>query len=118
MDENWEENQENDQAPENQDNDINSSYLKFKKPFVWEDKTYEGVDLSGFEDIPARDLIQIQHSMERSGSTSLTPEMTVEYACLFASKATKMPVEFFQALPSKEAIRLKNRVTNFFYGED
>ena len=56
--------------------------------------------------------------MERSGSINVLPEMSLEYACIFASKATKIPVEFFQALPPKEAIKVKNKVTNFFYGED
>lgn len=96
----------------------NKNYVKFKKPFVWEDETYEGVDLSGMEDLSARDMIQAQRIMEKSGSINILPEMSLEYACIFASKATKMPVEFFQALPPKEAVKIKNRVTNFFYGEE
>lgn len=96
----------------------NSYYIKFRKPFVWEDETYEGVDLSGMEDLSARDMIQAQRTMEKSGSINVLPEMSLEYACIFASKAAKMPVEFFQALPPKEAVKVKNRVTNFFYGED
>lgn len=96
----------------------NKYYVKFKKPFVWEDETYEGVDLSGMEDLSARDMIQAQRVMEKSGSINILPEMSLEYACIFASKAAKMPVEFFQALPPKEAVKIKNRVTNFFYGEE
>ena len=98
--------------------EANKNYVKFKKPFVWEDETYEGVDLSGMEDLSARDMIQAQRIMEKSGSINILPEMSLEYACIFASKATKMPVEFFQALPPKEAVKIKNRVTNFFYGEE
>lgn len=96
----------------------NKYLVKFKKPFVFEDKTYTEVDLSGVEDLTGRDMIQAQRIMERSGSINVLPEMSLEYACIFASKATKMPVEFFQALPPKEAIKVKNRITNFFYGED
>lgn len=96
----------------------NKYYVKFKKPFVWEDETYDGVDLSGMEDLSARDMIQAQRVMEKSGSINVLPEMSLEYACIFASKAAKMPVEFFQALPPKEAVKIKNRVTNFFYGEE
>lgn len=93
-------------------------YIKFRKPYTFEDQVYEGVDLSGLEDLSARDMIATQRSMERSGSINVIPEMSLEYACIFASRATGYPVEFFQELPPREAIKVKNRVTNFFYGED
>ena len=96
----------------------NKYVIKFRKPFVWEDNTYTEIDMSGLEDLSAKDMIAAQRTMEKSGSINVLPEMSLEYACIFASKATKMPVEFFQALPPKEAIKVKNKVTNFFYGED
>ena len=96
----------------------NKYYIRFRKPFTWEDKVYEGVDLSGMEDMSARDMIQAQRAMEKSGSINVLPEMSLEYACIFASKAAKLPVEFFQALPPKEAVKVKNRVTSFFFGDD
>ncbi|EET60350.1 hypothetical protein BRYFOR_07546 [Marvinbryantia formatexigens DSM 14469] len=104
------------EVPEEQEE--NKYLIKFRKPFVWEDNTYTEIDLSGLEDMSARDMIQVQRTMERSGSINVLPEMSLEYACIFASKATKMPVEFFQAMPPKEAIKIKNKITNFFYGED
>ena len=96
----------------------NKYLIKFRKPFVWEDNTYTEIDMSGLEDLSAKDMIAAQRTMEKSGSINVLPEMSLEYACIFASKATKMPVEFFQSLPPKEAIKVKNKVTNFFYGED
>lgn len=95
-----------------------SYYITFKKPFVFEDETYNGVDLSGLEDLSARDMIATQRSMERSGSINVIPEMSLEYACLFAARASGLPQEFFQSLPPREAIKVKNRVTSFFYGEE
>lgn len=105
-------------AAETQKQEENKYLIKFRKPFIFEDETYKEIDLNGLEDLSARDMIQAQRTMERSGSINVLPEMSLEYACIFASKATKMPVEFFQALPPKEAIKVKNKVTNFFYGED
>lgn len=104
--------------PQAQEAEENKYIIKFRKPFIFEDETYKEIDLSGLEDLSARDMIQAQRTMERSGSINVLPEMSLEYACIFASKATKMPVEFFQSLPPKEAIKVKNKVTNFFYGED
>ncbi len=104
--------------PASEQEEENKYLIKFRKPFIWEDNTYTEIDMSGLEDLSAKDMIQAQRTMERSGSINVLPEMSLEYACIFASKATKMPVEFFQALPPKEAIKVKNKVTNFFYGED
>ena len=105
-------------AAETQKQEENKYLIKFRKPFIFEDETYKEIDLSGLEDLSAKDMIQAQRTMERSGSINVLPEMSLEYACIFASKATKIPVEFFQALPPKEAIKVKDKVTNFFYGED
>lgn len=63
-------------------------------------------------------MIATQRSMERSGSINVIPEMSLEYACLFAARASGLPQEFFQSLPPREAIKVKNRVTSFFYGEE
>lgn len=112
------EKQEKEITTATQEQEENKYLIKFRKPFLFEDETYTEIDLSGLEDLSARDMIQAQRTMERSGSINVLPEMSLEYACIFASKATKMPVEFFQSLPPKEAIKVKNKVTNFFYGED
>lgn len=93
-------------------------YVKFSKPYKFDESTYEGIDLSGLEDLSARDMIKTQREMERSGSISVLPEMSLEYACIFAAKATQLPVEFFQELPPRDAIKIKNRVTSFFYGAE
>ena len=66
----------------------NKYLIKFRKPFLFEDETYTEIDLSGLEDLSARDMIQAQRTMERSGSINVLPEMSLEYACIFASKAT------------------------------
>ncbi len=96
-----------------------SSYLVvFRKPFVFEGKTYESVDLSGLEDLSAADMIAANKIMERGGTVNVLPEMSLEYACIISARATRMPVEFFRALPPKDALKVKNRVTNFLYAED
>lgn len=121
--ENFEQNNEEVKIPgskelQEETNEENKYLIKFNKPFVWEGETYTDVDLSGVEDLSARDMIQAQRVMEKSGSINVLPEMSLEYACIFAAKATHKPVEFFQDLPPKEAIKVKNKITNFFYGEE
>lgn len=100
-------------------NDDDKYIIKFKDPYKFEDmEPVKQVDLRGLEDLKASDMIQVQRIMEKSGSINILPEMSLEYACLFAAKATDYPVEFFQGFPPKQGTRLKNIVTNFLYGED
>ena len=99
--------------------EADSQYLVvFRKPFVFEGETYESVDLSGLEDLSAADMIAANKIMERGGTVNVLPEMSLEYACIISARATRMPVEFFRALPPKEALKVKKRVTNFLYAED
>ena len=104
-----------DQMPEVQENPY---LVVFKKPFTFETETYESVDLSGLEEISAKDMIAVNKMIERSGTVNVIPEMSLEYACLISARATGKPVEFYKAIPQKEALKIKNRVTNFLYGED
>lgn len=98
--------------------DTNELLVVFSKPYTFEQKIYENIDLSGLNDLTARDMIDVNKIIERSGSVNVLPEMSVEYACLIASKASDLPVEFFYGLPPKDTLKLKNRVTGFFFGEE
>ena len=90
----------------------------FNKPYTFEGKVYERVDLSGMDDMTASDMIAANKVLDRTGSFTFLPEMSLEYACIIASRASKLPVEFFKGLHPREAIKVKNRVTAFFYGAD
>jgi len=96
----------------------NEYILRLSKPYQFEGETYNHVDLSKLEDISANDMIKAQRLMEKSGSVSVLPEMSMEHTCIIAGLTTGKPVEFFKQLPAKDAIKLRNRVTNFLYAED
>ena len=88
------------------------------KPFKFEGKTYTEIDLSGLESMSASDMCAAEKHLNRSGMFSPLPEMTAEYVCYIAAQTSDFPIEFFKALPPRDFIRVKNKVTNFFYGED
>lgn len=90
----------------------------FRKPYNFEGTVYEKIDLIGLDSLTAEDMIKVNRIMEKTNSFSILPEMTLEYACRIAAIATKMPYEFFTNMHPKEAVRVKNRVTSFFYGTD
>ncbi|RDY30289.1 phage tail assembly protein [Lachnotalea glycerini] len=96
----------------------NERIVQFSRPYSFEGKEYEEIDLTGLDNLTASDMIAAQKVLERSGSFSVMPEMSLEYACIIAASATSQPVEFFKGLSPKDAIKIKNRVTGFFYGAD
>lgn len=104
------------------DNDgevIEGQYMVvFNKPYTFEGTTYTKVDLSGLDNLTAADMIAANKVLDRTGSFTFLPEMSLEYACIIAAKAANLPVEFFKGLHPREAVKVKNRVTAFFYGTD
>lgn len=98
-----------------------SFIIRLKKPYLFEGKTYTEIDLTGMEELTGADMIAINKIMQRSSSgsgTDVMPEVSTEYACYFAAKAAKLPVEFFLQLPSWATLRVKNRVMGFLFGSD
>lgn len=92
--------------------------ITFNKPYVFEGTEYKELDLSGLENLKAADMIAANKVIDRSGTFSFLPEMSLQYACIIAEKATKLPIEFFNGLHPREAVKVKNKVISFFFGQD
>lgn len=92
--------------------------VKFSKPYTFEGDTYTEIDLDGMDRMTAQDMIDAEKYLNRSGVFSPIPEVSVKYVCFIASKASKQPIEFFEQLPPRDATKVKNKVTSFFYGEE
>ena len=92
--------------------------MKFSKPYSFEGKTYTEINLAGLDNLTAEDMIAAEKYTNRAGIISPIPDMAMEYICFIAGKTSGQPVEFFKGLPPKDATRLKNKVSSFFYGED
>lgn len=99
------------------DKDEKSPIVKFKKTYTFERVEYTEVDLSGIEDLTGRDVLEINRKMSAENpGIDIMPEITMEYAFHLASKATKLPFEFFLGLPIRECLKVKNRVMGFSFG--
>ena len=94
------------------------SYVRFHKPYLFEGNHYAGIDLKAIEDLTAKDMCEAEKYLSKKGIISPLPEMTMEYIGFIANRATGQPIEFFMKLPPKDATKVKNKVTSFFYGED
>ena len=90
-------------------------YVKFSKPYRFEDETYEGIDMSCLDNLNSRDLGDIEKKFYKQGVASFNPENTATYAKIVAQRATGLPIEFFEQLPIKDMLKIKSRVVNFFY---
>lgn len=89
--------------------------IVFNKPYTFEGKEYKEIDVSGIDDLTTANLIEAQRRMERSGTQSVLPELNYFYICIVCSLATKLPEEFFEGLPAKEGVKLKNLVSGNFF---
>lgn len=97
-----------------------SLVLKLSKPYVFEGRTYEELDLSGLENSTAGDLAQAAKitSKKHRGLNPATLEMATEYAATIGHLMTKLPLEFFERMPAKDAIALKGLVVGFLFNAD
>ena len=81
--------------------------VRFSKPYTFEGQTYTEIDLSGMENLTTQDMVEAERYLNRTKVISSTPEMTIGYACSIAATASGMPVEFFERLPVREAVKVK-----------
>lgn len=94
--------------------------LRFGKPYKFGGQEYTEVDLSGLEDVTAGELENVGKiaAKKNPGMNPALQEMSLTFCIYMAQRVAKLPLEFFEKLPAKEAIKLKTMVTGFLYGGD
>ena len=92
--------------------------MEIEKKKTDENSDEENSFLLKFTNLNAADMIEIQKTMTKQKAFEAVPEISLQYACIAASRMTGKPIEFFTMLPAKDAMKLKNIVSNFIVGED
>lgn len=92
--------------------------MKLSKTYNFEGERISELDFSRMEDVTAEDMIKANKVLTNSGTIALMPENDLHYALIIAARVTGRPIEFLKTLSPKDAIRIKNKVTNFFFGEE
>ena len=94
--------------------------LRFGKPYKFGGQEYTEVDLSGLEDVTAGVLENVGKiaAKKNPGMNPALQEMSLTFCIYMAQRVAKLPLEFFEKLPAKEAIKLKTMVTGFLFGAD
>ena len=104
---------------ESESGEEESLVIKFRKPYMFEGKEYTELDLSCLEDMTAADMIAIENQYDRRHpGINVMPEVKIGYAIMMAARAAKLPIEFFDMIPQKEAVKVKNWVMGFLFGSD
>ena len=90
-------------------------FLKLAKPYTFEGKEYEGIDLSGLSSLTVQDAIDAQKQLFNEGevATAMVSETTTAFARAIATKATGLPVEFFKFAPLAAARRVTATITAY-----
>ena len=99
-------------------NALEERVLKLSKTYHFEGEEISTVDLSGLDNVSANQMIQAQKMITRSGNTTALLETNIEYLLILASFASGRPIEFFKKLNAKDVVKVKNRVTGFFFSEE
>lgn len=97
---------------------IDETVIKLSKTYDFEGEKISTVDMSGLESITANDMIKANKILNNSGTVTVLPETNLEYTLIIAASASGLPIEFFKTLAPKDAMKVKNRVTSFFFGEE
>lgn len=85
--------------------------IPLNKPHNFEGEKIESIDLSNMENLTGAQLLKFEESTQNSGF--MVPEITMVYAFLVAEAVTGKPIELFESLPAKEAVKLKRAVSSF-----
>lgn len=96
-------------------NEEDDFIIRFQKPYHFEGKTYAGVDLSGLKSLRAKDVWKINRNYRNAGNIGLLQEMDSEYTARVAARASGMPVEFFECMELPDMIKVRTKVSDFFY---
>ena len=91
--------------------------LKLRKPITFEGTTYAEIDISGIENLTARDLKAIDKisSAGMNPAEMVTKELSLDYAVMAAQYVTRLPLEFFDLMNASDAIALKYEVMKYFF---
>ena len=96
----------------------NSLIVTLSKTYDFEGEKISEIDFSGLEDVTAKTMIKANKVLTATGDVQIMTESSLHYALIIAAECTKYPIEFYETLRPKDATKIKNTVTGFFYGEE
>ena len=107
-------------AEDGEDTEPEDLILRFAKPYKFGGQEYTEVDLSGLEDVTAGVLESVGKivSKKAPGLNPALLEMSMQFCNYLAQRVAKLPLEFFERMPAKDAIAMKGKIVGFLFGAD
>lgn len=95
-----------------------SLVVSLTKTYEFEGEKISEIDFSGIEDVTAKTMIKANKVLTASGDVQILPESSLHYALIIAAECTKYPIEFYERLRPRDAMKIKNMVSGFFVGTE
>ena len=96
-----------------------SLIVQFSKTYNFEGEKYTELDLHGLDNLTGKDMIIANKQLLMGdGDIAVMPEFHPNYLLCLASRATKLPSEFFDQLGIRDATKVRNAVSNFILSSD
>ena len=91
-------------------------YIKFKKPYLFEGETHEGIELN-LDGLKGSDLEKAQEiiAAQKKNPGNLVPELSKVYCAQLAALSAKVPCDFISGLPAKDYAKVTLEVQNFLF---
>ena len=97
-----------------------SLIIKLSKEYSFEGEKVSEIDLSGLEDVTAKTMMRANKTYAKTngGGGELVPEITLGYALIIAEECTKYPIEFYERLNPRDAMKVRTTIVGFMFGEE
>lgn len=99
---------------------MKKNIFKLSKPFTFEGETYTELNIAAFQDITGQQLCDVERTFKKQYTLAAADydalEFNLNYIFLLCSFVLNKPVEFFQALPAVDTVKLKYKVIRFLAG--
>jgi len=92
--------------------------VELSKEYNFEGEKIKTIDFSGLEKVNAKTMIKANRILTASGDVQILPESSLHYALIIAGECTKYPINFYERLSPRDAMKVKNTVTTFFFDEE
>ena len=95
--------------------DEKSLIVRFAKPYIFEGKSYDCVDLNGIKQLKVEDAVDAQLRLftENEVAAALVSETTTAFARMIAAKASGLPIEFFKIMPIGSMKRVARKIREY-----
>lgn len=95
----------------------NKYVVSFAAPYTFEGKEYKTLDLSGLEELTSEQLFEVSKLFSTESYITPRPEADPQYCCMIAAEVCHLPKNFFDRLPVREMLKIRNMVQDFFQSE-